>query len=238
MAIYRYRKIDENNLVAWEKNQLWFSPVDKLDDAFEMWCNFDSIGFSAYNAQTQQGVNGFLSDYKDRKIKTSTFCCFSKRPDIPLMWAQYSDGLSGVCIEYDETVLELNGKRLMEDETHVVDYSPSADIPFCDIYACHVNDNNGQVDNAYALAFKTLFLTKSKDWSYQEEIRLLWENPAGLSGTPTSQGIPFNKEAIKSIVFGERADPKKVKLIKCIFGKSMTYKTAKRSKTHYKIEIV
>jgi len=259
MAIYRYRKLNENTLCDLEENTLRFSNIKSLNDPFEMWCNFEfnipdpktnKEDFIKYmlkgtsltskkvdelvNIADPQKIQEFIKQQKlsvERKYKKyrkkiaeeTTFCCFSKKPDILLMWSHYGDGLNGICVEYDEKILEVNGDKA-DNHIFSVIYPENNKTPVIDLFDFHVNGNAEQFGRA-------LFQTKSNIWRYEEEIRLSWK-------AKESYNAPINRESIKSIIFGKKVNKTWQNIIKKILkDDDVKFKTAVRSKSHYEITI-
>ncbi|MEZ6035210.1 MAG: DUF2971 domain-containing protein [Planctomycetaceae bacterium] len=97
-----------------------------------------------------------LNDFRDRIGKNGGVCCFSARPDHPLMWSHYANGHRGICIEYSTE----QNPFLKIRQVHYSERLPSID-PLTAMKLGHRVD-----DIMAALA------TKHKSWAYEEEWRL------------------------------------------------------------------
>jgi DUF2971 family protein len=130
--------------------------------------------------------------------------CLSEIPDDILMWSHYGDQHKGFCVEYTRTNRNILGKLFVdafikhkypnqgfetyEPRTHRVIYSDLyPDINFTQIF------ENGE-------ALDKLVLTKSKQWSYEREWRIVVH-------TYADRAITIDAE-IASIIFGLKM-PKK-----------------------------
>jgi len=88
-------------------------------------------------------------------LSHSPVTCFSLVKNQPLMWAHYADAHAGVMIEFEE---------------------PKSDINFCGLRVKYV-DTRPLVDPTAFLAgdaeIRKAILTKSSDWAYEEEVRMV-----------------------------------------------------------------
>jgi hypothetical protein len=80
--------------------------------------------------------------------------CLAEKPDVPLMWAHYSSSHTGLCLELDATIAPFGAADRVKYVTTYPAYDPLAD------------------DNYVSLH------TKSADWSYEAEWRLVVEERA------------------------------------------------------------
>jgi hypothetical protein len=108
--------------------------------------------------------------------------CLAEKPDVPLMWAHYSGSHTGICLEFD-------ARRAPFAAAKKVKYV--AAYPTYDILA----DDN----------YQSLF-TKSVDWSYEAEWRLIAEEQVFARSARTIKTdndfltIPFG--VLKSVTIG------------------------------------
>lgn len=114
------------------------------------------------------------------KIRRSSVCCFSSVNDNLLLWAHYGDKHQGACLVFDNT-LEDKFVNIPTDNLSyvIVDYKSFQ----------RVNYFKNQM-----LALKNLFGTKSEDWSYEKEFRLILLEQEGL--------FRFKPAFLKGIIFG------------------------------------
>lgn len=119
--------------------------------------------------------HAILKVFRDIRI-----CCFSPNRENLLFWSHYAKSHQGVCIEFDCSYAPMNGARKVKyTETY-----PSVIYPF-----------PSELDSVVPI------LTKSKEWSYEEEFRisLRENNPLFVSGT---NYLNLDKGAIKSVTLG------------------------------------
>lgn len=115
-----------------------------------------------------------------RKTHATGVLCLSEKFDSPLMWSHYGQQHRGVCIEYDVSKLEYSSIRRV---VYGGDRQISADCLFR-----WIEDGDGVSQQEVERAS---LLTKSSEWRYEKEWRLL--GPIGLEHSP----VP-----IKSVTFG------------------------------------
>ncbi|AIO28457.1 DUF2971 domain-containing protein [Burkholderia cepacia] len=147
MKLYRYRQINTNTFGEIAERRAWFSKYSELNDPFE-----------------GRYINKSSDSSLDVLIQTFRVCCFSKRNDNLLLWAHYAENHRGVCLEYD-----------IPDETFKTRFFPinySASQPVIDrVNRYPVGDVNS---GSLLMDMKdAVFLTKSEDWKYEEEWRML-----------------------------------------------------------------
>lgn len=105
------------------------------------------------------------------EIDKKGVCCFTTKKDNLLMWSHYADSHKGVCYEFDTQFLP-----------GLVPIIYSSEYPIIRLY-----DKN---------SYRNAIFTKSKDWSYEEE----WRMVAKWKGL-----FPINQNALKSIIIGCKA---------------------------------
>lgn len=114
------------------------------------------------------------------KIKRSSVCCFSRINDNLLLWAHYANKHQGACLVFDNTVEEKFVTIPADDLSYLtVEYKKFEPV----------NYFQNQI-----LALKSLFGTKSADWSYEEEFRIVLLAQEGL--------FKFKPNFLKGVIFG------------------------------------
>ena len=170
-TLYKYRSGNKNSIDDFKDEQLWFNdPFDtfvsgalfdnSIEDLKETILNRKStidkiFGKAETNIEEDEL---FIENFKKNEearlnfIKTvrSTFrvSCFSQKNDSILMWSHYANSHKGFCLEYDFKML----KELI---------TLPLPVKYC-------NDLPNDIDDKLKLIF-----TKSKEWSYEEEWRLV-----------------------------------------------------------------
>jgi hypothetical protein len=110
-------------------------------------------------------------------LDKSRVLCLCETQTNPRLWAHYSDGHRGFCLEFDST---------LKPFSHALRVRYTKDYPKLDINA---------PANKF---FRTFLLTKSELWKDEEEWRCV-DFPGG------SAQWPIPKKALKAVIFGTRA---------------------------------
>lgn len=132
-----------------------------------------------------------------RKTHETGVLCLSSKFDSPLMWSHYANQHRGVCVEYD--VSESAPQAL-----HEVSYGESREVLASQIRDWVLHDNLA----ARRAIDKACLLTKSREWAYEGEWRLLGQ--VGLQESPMK---------LKSVIFGMRcAGVLKYTVVKALQG--------------------
>lgn len=127
---------------------------------------------------------GNAIEFELRKAYDQGVLCLSSRFDSPLMWSHYADQHRGICIEFD--VSKLPAGTIRE-----VKYGDSREVSASAVRNWLRNDSEA----ARQEIERACLLTKSTEWGYESEYRLL-----GNVGVQTSIA------SFKSITFGMRCE--------------------------------
>ena len=128
----------------------------------------------------------YAFDYKvreelKRKVKIDHLVgvsCFSEEMNNLLMWSHYADKHKGFCIEFDKSDYPFS---LAETIIY------GKNIPVIDPYSDDINNR------------KAFFRYKSEHWKYEKELRI-------VRGGVSNEFFPYNKESLKAIYFGLKAN--------------------------------
>lgn len=200
--VYKYHKINSHLENLFKDKTIWHSPADSFNDPFEFkaiiientkaeeirkW--FQSTSRKFDEETLDKIVNAWMQkDSKERAewltntcqdvLKKGGVSCFSLRHDNLLMWAHYGDYHKGVCLEFN----------VEHDLTF-----------FKDVLAVNYKEEYPKIDliEKQKHAFTEIITTKSAHWQYEEEYR---------SCKQSHGAIPFNPEALRSVIFGCRVD--------------------------------
>jgi Protein of unknown function (DUF2971) len=117
----------------------------------------------------QERYRKLLEQFLALLKKSYKICSFSERNDSLLMWSHYADSHKGFCIEYDISVLPYGDHR--SRFMFPVVYSP-------EIFDATSNLRYKESNNFNNLRYILSAMTKSTDWSYEKEWRLIF--PHGI----------------------------------------------------------
>jgi len=234
--IYKYTDIESLKLIL-EDSTLKFSKPSDFNDPFDCNITIDTENsteeINEYIEMLKKGRNltveqintlkekyhnpKTLFELTNKSVKQSKesfgVSCFSRLNGNILMWSHYSEKHKGVCLKFD----------LLADAEFFM-------TPFIVEYNNKYPKYN-YIRNPVGLA-QFLLKTKSIDWEYEKEIRVMKEGH-GLYG--------FNKKALVEIIFGARtsySDRNEIRelLNKLEYNKT-TIRNAKISETDFKLEI-
>lgn len=207
MIGYKYRanlyskKDDFRDINSLLNDELYASPLQYLNDPFEA-TYIDAIRdvleqlkmyFGAYTADVQKHWND-ITTFREKVGVYSLALSDKNYPENELLWAHYADSHKGFCIEYDANKLEDSEVYEFNVNKMLIEYQNSPP-------SIGIEDIVGENKKIF---LKKLFGTKSKIWSYEKEIRLLYD----------SYGVrKYNPFSLKSIYFGLNMDEKQQKII-------------------------
>lgn len=233
--IYKYRSIDEPSLDALRNNYLWFSNLDDFNDPFDGRLKYPKryTQEEIYNYLTRISSNRhskediakkaralFYNPEEQNRIiarsiseqkKETKICCFSRDNCNLLMWTHYASAHKGVCLEFNMTV----------DPAFFI-------APIDVVYTRDYAESNLLSDPKTAVM--NLVRTKSLDWQYEKEIRIVKLNEK-------KNKFYYNSNALVSIIFGCKCSDEDINMIIGIMGSKIKYKKCVLDNECYKINI-
>ncbi len=235
--IYKYRSIEQGAEIL-ASSQLYFSTPDKFNDPFDCQLSVNSQNtdqeiydyFVRYFGksipdnvlqdlikQTKDNPDRW-QEILDESIKQTTnktgVCCFSINMSNLLLWSHYAEQHKGICLGFD-----------IEKDADFFKYPLM--IRYSSVYPIfnHIKEQQDLVDK--------LLQTKSKDWSYEEELRIMKINSSGL--------FKFKKEALVEIIFGSKSSDDDINRIINIAKENdfnnLVYSKARINKREFKLDI-
>ena len=193
--LYKYCAYNTNSLSILINKKIWVAKPDSFNDPFD--CNikinpkdFDVEAFKKYLYMTGRITKKLpwkncikpFEEFLKKDVKNFGVFSMSQINDNILMWSHYADQHKGFCIEFDRLPNNLLGDF---EITQPVNYS-------CDYPKLVFFDSSGKQD--LSIFKKTLFY-KAKDWAYEKEWRLIYDEG------DREETMPAN---ISSIIFGLR----------------------------------
>ncbi|MGV0983511.1 MAG: DUF2971 domain-containing protein [Limnohabitans sp.] len=159
---------------------------------------------------TEEAIQELHAEHITEQV--GVLCVSTKRDDI-LMWSHYADSHRGICLEFDGHFAFMAQAQKVE-------------------YARKRSPINVYVDSEDA-AMKKALLTKSEQWAYEEEWRLIrYEHGPG--------SVQFRPRNLTGIIIGAAASQGMGALIQqwaCARAEPLTIYQAKLSKTDYAVDI-
>lgn len=224
MAIlYRYQTINEYTLQALESGKYWAAKPSTFNDPFE----FKLKAPTAADIQRIKGVSEIrkmnphldkLSDfevtsmanqYLQKTIENFGVICFTETSHSILMWSHYSNCHRGMCLGFDIPNTDHAG-------VYKVEYSRNyPDLDFGNIW--------------HKDGVMKILWTKSPDWSYEKEWRLI---------TVEGNKLEDYKGRLSQVIFGCRTSDVDKEEIRTRLGKrSVKFFDARIDDAAYKINI-
>lgn len=249
--IYKYFKIDEYFYRSIANNYLWFSDPTNFNDPYDFNLStakdFDENDLRNYFSRIQsQGNSALLENQIERRIEEFKnnadkfksellefersivnqkygVCCFSEFSELMLMWSHYGDKHQGICLGFDRT----KDKNFFENSLYVT-YPP--EYP-------SFNFVKDRFTKAPGDTVKFHMGTKSRDWEYEKEIRIIHEKEID---DVYRGAVKFKKEALVEVIFGYKTVPTKIEELKKLFkqcGYSADFKQAKLKEYEFGLDI-
>ncbi len=170
MILYKYMKaVHAVELV--QSKRIYLAKASSFNDPFEYNA---CLTYDPKDPQTYLwGKHGVLKAYCD---DSSYLYCMTRRPDNSLMWAHYADAHAGVVvgIDVDDDFFQSEAQCIIPAKYGNVIYTntkPFDDYPLPDF------ENNGWVFEgfqvSYLEAYQRIYLHKSVEWAYEEEVRVV-----------------------------------------------------------------
>lgn len=192
--LYKYCTYNTNSLSVLINKKIWASKPESLNDPFDCKIKFmpeiNHEAFIKYLKRTgtstgdlQKDKKIFLEFLKNEPEKIiSKFGVFSMSQinDNILMWSHYSNQHRGFCIGFVR-----NNDNILGDinKTKPVEYD-------CNYPKIYPLDDTGNYDPS---CFTKMLFTKAKDWEYEKEWRLVYDEG--------DKELPLSAD-ISSIIFG------------------------------------
>ncbi|KGO93263.1 DUF2971 domain-containing protein [Flavobacterium subsaxonicum] len=234
---FKYRTLEQLEKIL-ENNSLWFSNPQDFNDPFDCQIVVDGnnneeeikqlirrtvppavsdlqVAQLAKEATTIPGRWGkIINDSITNIIARNGVCCFAGNESNLLLWSHYSNAHKGVCLRFDA----------LKDPDFFV-------FPLPVNYQSEYPNYNHLGDRQDIL--KSLILTKSNHWKYEEEQRILKTNDVGLH--------QFKKPALVEITFGCRCTEEEIKKyieLTKTHGFSATFKKAVKKHREYGLDFI
>lgn len=189
--LYHYTSFD-TALKILLTNSLHFGKLEQMNDVNE---SYRSVFYSNKSIIDSIDVENALREYQQLSFTHDTDCYNGY--NIPSMWGHYGDKGYGVCLVFDKHKIlsYLDKVCWCDDITYSTKYNGTINIENDDIHLFFENHKN------------EIFFTKTKDWEYEQEFRILKRN--------LTNGIDaFNyRDSLVSVIMYFARDVKKTESI-------------------------
>ena len=242
-SLYKYYSDKPQNLEAIKNNKMWYSAPSKFNDVFDCDITVDEKKIFESISQMCPSVQGMRVGspmWKTLKNEAKTaakgmrqmfekmrsemgIACFSELDDSLLMWAHYANNHCGMCVEYD--LLEINQQLL---------FTP-VPIIYSEERICFDSLNTSTAEQSTTKIFIESLTTKSPEWSYEREWRIIRDDGAcGDQWDVANGGALLNMICPSSIILGcmAKSDFEKEVHTYCEQNKINLFKMNKDSKKY------
>lgn len=197
MKLYKY--VTPQRIDVVRDVRIRFTPPGYLCDPFE--CRL------VFNLPTDKENDEAIRLWRKWASFEWGILCLTKRPDNFVMWAHYAAAHRGFLLEFDSENIFFNA--------HSVDYidwlwfgegPPFSHPGFGNIRDVDYTQQRPYTDNAEEIPLDSFF-TKSKDWEYEEEVRMIF--PIHTPDFYKEKDIhlfKFPPEALTGIILGAGAN--------------------------------
>ena len=189
ITLYKYMTVKAAMKVLKSKS-LWFQNPNEFNDIFEGRFNTEKL----INPR-EVGVPINFAELKPTIKKCTSklsVTCFSSVKDNYLMWAHYADDYKGICIEFDFIETDF----FDNSELEFVRKGLSGKVNYSTEFP-KITFHEKFLDWTYIQTqIKDAFFTKSVDWMYEKEFRILLDESKGLK--------KFTATSLKNITLGPR----------------------------------
>lgn len=178
---------------------------DLTDQKIAESCVYFSKSETEANAQSDPNFCGFdevprlVEEKFQSTLESARILSFCNRADSHLLWSHYANAHRGACIHFNVSGFShpdlIIGRVAYSDHRPVLPKSLMARLAVVDARRHHPEDRLLLRKELY----ETLFFTKPIDWSYEQEVRIIY-----LSTDMTN--VPFNPASLFEIIVGARAD--------------------------------
>ena len=185
-SLYKYYGDSTRNLDSIKAGKMWYSAPSNFNDVFDCEISVDEaaiincamqmapdkkkirVGSPMWKqiGQTmRQEIKSFCATYESMRSSMG-ISCLSESDDSLLMWAHYANNHRGMCVEYD--LMEINEK---------LKFTPVPIVYSKDRVCFDVLNPDTVGNDAVALLVQSL-TSKSAEWSYEHEWRIIREDSA------------------------------------------------------------
>lgn len=254
-SLFKYRTFSDLNLKWIANNSLWISNLRTLNDPFDCSCfvshqkiekreikkklsekcigakhlnlnlNRDDRRAVSRSIQKKSSMKNLREKMSDVTFEATSnqygICCFSSTNNSIPMWAHYSDNHKGFVIEYDYEKLnaECASRRIDENYQYIQEVIYAPTMP--------------QLDSNDEKYISKLLLTKSNQWEYENEWRI-------ISSKPSYEDFLYSS-VIKAVYLGVMASDKNIQDMKDAikeneYGNQINIFKARQSKKSFKFE--
>jgi hypothetical protein len=164
MKLYKYVKQERIDVVR--DRMIRLTPPGYLNDPFECRLSFKTL--------TENEQDEHIRSWRKCASIQYGILCLTKRPDSHVMWAHYGEAHRGFILEFE------SDNSFFKDQRYeaIIDWKWFGEGPplvypgFGTLKDVSYSDDRPCTDNPEEIPFESFFV-KSKDWAYEEEVRMI-----------------------------------------------------------------
>lgn len=257
--LYKYRPINHLTFMSIINNYNWFSHPKSFNDPFDCQFDIcdKEVSYDEYmnlylhskygSKLPKEGTvliefpkgsiehNQLTREFREialdfgqhvkKDVTERSVLSLSEKFDNTTMWSHYSDNHQGICLEFCPATLVGHAEGVL----HKVKYLPAGKINF-NAYELYARCSNNRNFEQYKQIINEMVLTKSDDWEYESEWRIVHAEVGPVG---------FYPEALKGVYFGLRCGvEEKVAIRNILFDRRMAFFQMRRKKSGFGIEAI
>lgn len=166
----------------------------------------------------------------------SLVSCFSTRSDSVLMWSHYGNSHRGVCIEFERPNFTDFYDVKYSDRKAALDLFKTLELILGYLF---LQEKPNSCDQELAKIILNVFCTKSKDWSYEKEVRCIFSSENDRDKIAFEGSNYFCPMSTPTRVFlGCRSTEHDfASLHKILVSKGIPFSRVRESKTEYRLVV-
>lgn len=247
-SLYKYYSDSSRSLENIKNNKMWYSAPSEFNDVFDCDIMVDAknieesilemcpsmrgirVGspmWKSFKADIRKGIKTTQDMFTQMRSEMG-IACLSELDDSLLMWAHYANNHCGMCVEYE--LLEINRQ---------LSFTP-VPIIYSQERVCFNSFNTSTVERDATKLFVESLTTKSPEWGYEKEWRIIRDDSAcGDRWDTEGKGALLDMIRPSSIILGCMAKPEFEKSVYsyCEERKINLFKMQKDSKTFRLVKI-
>lgn len=166
----------------------------------------------------RQVVVGMSENFKETSKRWRIYC-LTPLPDSTLMWSHYAENHRGICLEF-----------AVDNEI----FGNAREVAYRSEYPCwlpHDPPDEGMIE---------VLLTKSDDWKYEKEFRIVARASTVNAELPTLPGehyLALPAGALRSVIIGCQGDFEAISILVAKKAPGLPVRRAVRTPNHYRLKI-
>ena len=197
-CFYKYTNVDQRKLDLLKKKEIWFPAATTLNDPFDCRLNIKVDPQNKEHSVNEQKnciekVSNMVKGYGVLSLAAQIKGSENDGPNSLLTWAHYTDGHKGMCLCFDSS--EYMKVEHDKDGFPIKNYEYFRPVVYTDEYPemkpfMFLGSTKKDViaDTAFGM-----LMTKSKEWSYENEWRIIQKE--------SNKGFPIPGK-LKAVYFG------------------------------------